>query len=498
MHRDWRPSIYRTNDAQTAAPTSEILLTSLQEIGRYNAQLQQEPYEAQHWCERAAYYLALNYPELAAGDAFKAISLLKNSTDYINDTHFSARAAAAAIDNLDLLSKAYNILGQALFDAHCHWEAEDTWQEAAEATGESRYYDKARQIRQLLRRKAKAAEGIEGTPQEQVDRLKDGGVYTVDYPWVPDYQVARLPDVVEMINEELKRNTTPPACYVNSSSLISDTQHDMLGMFAARDTRQGECILVDRTATGICSSPQPKSCENCCSPLNGSARQSSCCEVLYCSSECQILAMTSYHKPLCGKDLQWLIEMASGCQHNASPLRPLLMLRCLATCIHAGVDRSPLDHPLIARLQPLANRDHLDVFTLKDSIVTPIKILQQLGVDVYANQNFDTFVLHTIWTRLANNKAGAVDARLGYVDVIAPFLPLFNHSCDPNIEWRRDFSSTTVKFFALKDIPKNEELFSCYLALDSIPVTERIERLWPWFEGPCRCARCANELKNIE
>ena len=66
------------------------------------------------------------------------------------------------------------------------------------------------------------------------------------------------------------------------------------------------------------------------------------------------------------------------------------MLRLLATCVQSGIDHSPLDHPLIARLKPLANKEHLDVFTLNESVIVPIKILEQLGVDIFTNRNFDT------------------------------------------------------------------------------------------------------------
>jgi hypothetical protein len=173
------------------------------------------------------------------------------------------------------------------------------------------------------------------------------------------------------------------------------------------------------------------------------------------------------------------------------------MLRVLATCVQTGVDKSPLDHPLIARLKPLANKNHVDVFTLTESVIIPIKILEQLGVDVFANRNFDTDVLHSIWTRLANNKAGCPDPRLGFVDEVTPYLPLFNHGCEPNVEWRRENGSTTVRFFAIKPVKKGEELFCSYLNVGGILVEERQEMLWPWFEGPCLCCRCEDEAKSL-
>jgi hypothetical protein len=169
------------------------------------------------------------------------------------------------------------------------------------------------------------------------------------------------------------------------------------------------------------------------------------------------------------------------------------MLRFLATCVQAGSSNSPLDHTLIARLQPLANTNHLDVFTLTESVATPLKILQQLGVDVFTTPTFSTTVLHTLWTKLANNKAGSYDPQLGFVDEITPLLPLFNHSCEPNVEYKKEDGTTTIRFFALRDIEVGEEVFDSYQDVEDLVREERVERMWPWFERPCLCPRCVRE-----
>lgn len=207
--------------------------------------------------------------------------------------------------------------------------------------------------------------------------------------------------------------------------------------------------------------------------------------------------MSTYPTTLCGQDFDRLQKPALRVSHNAFPLRPLLMLRFPATCVQAGADRHPLDHPLIARLQPLAERSHLDVFTFTESIKTPIKVLQQLGIGVFANHNFDTMVPHTIWTRLANNKAGSPDPTRGFIDEISPHLLLVNHICEPNVEWKRCGGSTTISFFATRDITKGEELFSSYLNVKGMSREERIGALWPWFEEACLCSRCTREISAV-
>lgn len=496
----YNPSIYRTNAAQTAPPDPSAVQPMLEAVEDCNSRLQKQPYDPELWTERAGYFLALNYPELAVSDAYKAELLFDRATNEDGKEAGSANEARM---------RAYGIMGQALYDSHCHMEAAEFWEDVSKKVASPFAKTKAEELRALLERKKEAAAqaGLGGTEQEQKDRLRDGGVITVHYPWMEKRHLTRTPETVDQINEELK-NMEPQFCYLKQSSLADRT--DMLGMFAARDIEAGECILLDRTATGICSNSGGFICGNCYGHVKCPPIQSQCCSLsaeaahasmnstqpmgVYCSTACYDLAMSTYHKLLCGQDFNWLLSPAKGLEATASPMRPLLMLRFLASCIQNDPNASPLDYPLIARLQPLANRNHLDVFTLTESVVTPIKILQQLGIDVFANQHFDTMVLHTIWTRIANNKAGSADPKRGFIDEITPFLPLFNHSCDPNVEYKREDSSTTIRFFAKRAIKKDEEMFDSYLKVEGMDLEERVNGLWPWFEEPCLCPKCKREM----
>jgi hypothetical protein len=452
----------------------------IQAVHGCSERMQNEPYNPNIWLERAAYLLALNYPELAASDAHKA-SLLADQR--------SPRSECT--DSEIVRARIYDVLGQALYDCHCHWELAELWEEVSTKFPSDYATAKAISIKNLLRQKKSAAAPLGGTLQEQKDRVRDGGVTTVNYPWLQEHHLVRDAGLIDTVNAELSSYNERQMCYLAPSTL--PLPGDVLGMFAARNIKQGEGILLDRTATGACGTIESGGCDNCFGHVKSVSVQVSCCTAIYCSTECRDLAMTTYHKILCKQNFSWLQEPAGELRHNGSPLRPLLMLRFMATCIQAGSEKHPLDHPLVARLQPLANCSHVDVFTYTESIITPIKILQQLGVDVFANHNFDTMIWHTIWTRIANNKAGSPDPRHGFIDEISPHLPLFNHSCEPNVEWMRGDGSTTIWFSAKKEINKNEELFSSYLAVEGMTLAERTEMLWPWFEGPCLCSKCASD-----
>ncbi|KAF2027627.1 hypothetical protein EK21DRAFT_91414 [Setomelanomma holmii] len=315
---------------------------------------------------------------------------------------------------------------KALYDCHCHWELAEFWQEVLISYPGDDISQKAASVSQLIRLKREAAGQFGGTYAARRDRIRDCGVITINCPWMVEQHLTRSETLVDLVNMELKPVHEGRACNFGHSTLA--TRDDMLGMFAAREIRAGESILVNRTATGACGDRDNEACDNCFGPVDASA------------------------------------------------------------------DNHPLDHPLIARLQPLADRSHLDVFTSNESTKTPIKILQQLRVDVFANQNFDTMTLHTIWTRIANNKAGSADPQRGSIDEILPHLPLFNHSCGPNVEWGTDDSSTTISFFAKKNIAAGEELFSSYLDVRGMSHERRTEALWPWFEEACLSSICKREI----
>ncbi|KAF3047128.1 hypothetical protein E8E12_011374 [Didymella heteroderae] len=493
----WKPSLYHTHDGQTPSPAPDAVSRLIEAVSSCTTRLQADPCNAGLWTERANRYMQLNYPELAVGDAYRAKLLYERADAAAEDRKRSSKSLEEPIVAEEQVRiNAYTVLGQALYDCHCHWECFEFWLSLTHAKHFPQLsrlaLTKANALKQLLAQKKQAAATYGGTAAQQRDMLRDGSVVTVHYPWIAEHHLRRSLELVERVNEELKDNVQPPALRLGNSTL--SPLPDVLGMFAARDIKKGECILIDRTATGAVSRPpSTPHCEACYDAPLTSPTTASCCSALFCSPACRDLALGTYHRALCGRDFSWLLAPAASLRENASPMRPLLLLRFLALCVAAGPSAHPLEHPLIARLTPLANCGHLDVFTLHESVTTPLRILSQLGVDVFADARFSTAVLHTLWTRLANNKAGSYDPSLGFVDAITPFLPLFNHSCEPNVEYQKEEGTTTIRFFALRDIAKDEEVFDSYQDVEDLPREERVRRMWPWFEQECLCGKCRKE-----
>lgn len=515
MSQTWIASLYRTHSVQTPSPPAEKVASLIRAVEIGSASIETEPYNPRHWIQRAAHYLELNYPELAAGDAYKATLLLSprgdqgiSTEEEIGLPFFSIPRSPSPItkeekdEQQNLLIKAHTTLAQALYDTHAHTDCLSHWLSLTHNDAlPARLRDLARQkshdLSQLLAQKKAAAAQYGGTEAQRRDRISDGSVVTVLYPWMEERHRVRSDEVLVKVNEELAANETQPAaCHVGRSTLAAEGEGDMLGVFATRVVNKGECFLVDRTSTcAVSSPPKQPHCENCYeAPLakDENMVEAPCCGVLFCSSRCSDAAMRTYHPALCGQDFEWLLEPARGLRENASPLRPLLMLRFLATCASTGDAVHPFDHPLIARLQPLADADHLDVYTLS-SLTTPLRILTQLRINIFTSPLASPLVFHALWARLANNKAGTADPALGFIDEITPFLPLFNHSCAPNVEYRKEEGNSTIRFFALRDVRAGEELFDSYLDVEGVGRSERVRALWPWFGSECRCGRCKEE-----
>jgi len=298
-----------------------------------------------------------------------------------------------------------------------------------------------------------------------------------------------------------------------SQSQISSQSSNVLGVFATRAIKFSEAIIQDTpifAASNISNSAPwtQKStklkitniCENCYGRIPPLSRptHSTCCSTVYCHLNCQEIALASYHKVLCGQNFDWLYQEGAKKPGHLGLNGPM-WLRILAACIQS--DCHPLDHPSIANLSPLYD-DYSRLWSLSNNIVTPIKILRQLGIDVYSDMRYDTWVLQTVWARVINNQQGDLDEREWHLRGINQFYSFFNHSCEPNTGWSTPASATCVNgmtkvMFAQRDIRKGEELCGTYLSEMRLrqSKTERSRMLCSWIgiDETCGCSRCWRE-----
>ena len=151
----------------------------------------------------------------------------------------------------------------------------------------------------------------------------------------------------------------------------------------------------------------------------------------------------------------------------------------------------PLGLSAIARSTPTYHCQEARRYSVPQNIAVPNEALQQFGVDIYADERFDTWILFTVAARLDNNCWSNPTCR-----VLSPLFSLFNHSCEPNVGWASSTDHCGIKVTTKRDIKAGEQL---YLEYDSFvrdkPVQQRRERLSRWIEGPCMCTRCVREEK---
>jgi hypothetical protein len=166
-------------------------------------------------------------------------------------------------------------------------------------------------------------------------------------------------------------------------------------MFAKRDIKTGEKILDAPSAAGISNKPSNgRYCYNGAATLRTSQRVGfSCCPSMnFCSEECKQIAETNYHAALCGKDFSDIYEAASSSDYVESTTArdSLLFLRLFALSLQAGTH--PLATPPIRWMTANDETQSPMPWSRGTNMTGPIKILQKLGVDIFAGE-YDTWVL---------------------------------------------------------------------------------------------------------
>lgn len=302
-----------------------------------------------------------------------------------------------------------------------------------------------------------------------------GGFIPQPYPWMEERHRGRSMEVVEEINEDIRRNeakTPSGEAYIVVKRCVlqpgDDVESDMasLGVFARCDIEKDTKILVDVTDLFGCNGP---GVDNSKANLHGGEG-----------------CLQRDHPNLPGEDaslnLRWIRDLTGKSASNI-----LLLCRTLLCSIQQNLP-SPIDLPAIARLTPSHHRQTPRIFDLDDHIRIPNDALQRFGIDIFANHAYDTWVLFALRRRLSNNSWSSPIAM-----ALSPIFSLFNHSCEPNCEWKSKRDHRTLEVRVERDVAKGEQLFVEY---DSYAREEGLEgrrgKLKFWIER-CMCSRCARE-----
>ncbi|KAF7857178.1 hypothetical protein EAF04_009419 [Stromatinia cepivora] len=534
MDSPWRSELYKPSSAGEIAPyqilAPELLESEIKAFTQFTKDIAEAAYDPENWLNRGNCLRRLGYPELALGDVHKARLLVEAALEndstlgtdaykaysqkiyQLHQTHpawMLRKAQVATPESLHALVtvllkrlelQIWSELMEGLMASNCCADYLAASKDAVARFPDDKVFpSEVANAESWFEQRQNILQGYvddeEMTTGAMASTLYNGGVYPTAYPWMTEDLVTRSDRLIEKVATEF--SSASSNCVVSKSTirLASSPEElseiDVLGVVAIRDILSQETVLFDPALAAVVDSTGR--CPTCCGPILDKI-ENPCCRASYCSSSCSQRALDSYHTVVCGKNLDFLFETKSVSSSNSteSSIGSNLLLRVLALSIRENT-ANPLKSSLISRLTPAYNPNdpQLIAFNFKDHIITPIRILGELGVDVFTNSMYDTWVLHTIHCRLQNNKHGQTfDDIRG--TAINPLYSMFNHSCDPNVDWRHDHENSTVTMFAERNIKKGEEMFISYIGKgDSLK--DRRRKLMPWFGMECACHKCDEE-----
>ncbi|KAF4124223.1 SET [Geosmithia morbida] len=408
-----------------------------------------DPYNVILYLERAVLYSDLGYPDLAAGDAYRALLL----TDEIADEglEYNERASNALRTYLGRDTPGVLDFGNLLAE----------WQEAQSDPDSHGGDDESRQLRRLgslasirsfqilslslllcgcLKSAATFCHrGLQlvptnqellnykghintfatrklGRPDFDINELSDQGLVRREvYPWNHHEPDRFSAESLETLNSHLR--PMAPKCEVQVATLpvlldgASDTDHydiipmcKQLGLFATEDIEPGEVVLREYSLLTANNRLKDSVCDACSSdlPVLGAEEQAvscdECMDTVFCSQACHDQAQDRYHPAVCDKDVDAIAKDPSALEADQT-LYLLLLARVLA--IAATQESHPLDVREVQfiwgdfvpssenDIDPSPNAGPSPQWTLpfsfKYNIETPLHILEKMDIDIFAS-----------------------------------------------------------------------------------------------------------------
>ena len=328
-----------------------------------------------------------------------------------------------------------------------------------------------------------------------------------------------------------------------------------LGLFATSDITPGEQILREPSILTANNRLHDPLCDACSAPLPAPSPSTplpccpSCDDTVFCSTSCLSRAQTFYHPAICGLSDYDTSTRDPSPTAATNALYSLLLARTIAMAETQNLHPLSLREtrylwgefnppPTSSPSPPSSPHQNTLPFSFSTNIATPLHLLENLNIDIFAPQTlarYDTWVINTLLAKFRAVASAKLNPRTGMPEVCAVHWrwALANHSCAPNVRWEwpatlgsRPDGSTEVEdceereegggciaFFArggedtvqwgpegrgkrLGGLKRGEEVMSHYCDVD-LPVEARRE----WAAGPlggvCVCERCVWEADAV-
>lgn len=378
------------------------MLLLLTERATLTVKLQDSPYNAGIYLQRALCYEQLGFPDLAAGDAYRALLLTDEVLDDSGEYHDEATEEIREIHHCETKYQYFNS------DAPTpNMGSESPRHSQAESNEESFAKDLAKEYAQsafiiLSRTLLKCGclssayefslRGLKLFPghvkllqqQDQIiecyrqnqselnsswdqstfDPKKDlpehGSVRRELYPW-NEYEPDRFSQPsLDFLNSEIRK--VAPKCEVRVVSLPLLSEHTpthtnepapaipQLGIFAIEDIAPDETVLHESSLLTANNCLYDPLCDACSSPLPPISPSQpplpsclSCDDIIFCSEACYTAAQSRYHPATCGKQDFDIVARDPSPSAAANALYLLLLARAIALSETQNIH--PLDLP---------------------------------------------------------------------------------------------------------------------------------------------------------
>lgn len=444
--------------------------------------LAESPYDLIRYLQRAVVYSNLGYPDLAAGDAYRALlltdevrsdgfeyhdqavqalepysssptalpevlhhgALRQGSGDMVNGygpqgpEFYQEIAAVASVRCYQIISLSLLLCG-CLSSAHAYCE-----RGLAASPNNQELVNTKNHILTVARRRLK-------TQDVDVARLPEwGNVRREVYPWNNHEPDRFSEESLSFLNRELA--TMAPKCEVRVSELpvlldaASNTDDyeiiptcNQLGVFAKEDIAPGETVLTEYSLLTANNRLKDQLCDACSNELpplsakDGPVSCSECYDTVFCDQFCHDQAQELYHPAVCEKDVDAIAKDPAAAESD-SALHLLLLARVLALSVHQDV------HPLELKnikyiwgdfIPPRTNAisispnagpppDWTLPFSFRYNVETPLHILEKMDIDIYQTlPQHDLWVLNTCFAKSRGTASARHSLRDGRPEVAA-------------------------------------------------------------------------------
>lgn len=444
--------------------------------------LTHSPYDLILYLERAVVYSNLGYPDLAAGDAYRALLLTdevrNDGFEYHQEAVDSLRRYSSTPADLpevlrygDLSSgssnmvnghgprnlsshqelaavasvRCYQIISISLLLCGCLRSAHLYCQRGLSAFPSNHELISTRDHIMTMGRRRSKRDSIDAAD------LPDWGFVRREvYPWNTHEPDRFSNESLAMLNQELV--TMAPKCAVKVSELpvlldgASNTDGyaiiptcKQLGLFAREDIAPGETVLNEYSLLTANNRHKDDNCDACGSalpPLSAERPPVQCAEcydTVFCDDFCHDRAQELYHPAVCEKDVDAIAKDPEAKESDAS-LFLLLLARLLAMAAHQ--ETHPLDLSQIKYIWgdflPIGNNaidlspnagpppDWTLQFSFKYNIETPLHILEKMDINIYETlAHHDIWVFNTCYAKFRGTASARKSTRDGRPDVAA-------------------------------------------------------------------------------